>query len=348
MTKDLNVLYIGSIWKGSTSRNRMMAIKKCGLSVIEFDTSKYLKTKNRLLNSLSHRFNIGSNITNLNNDIVKFVEQQGHIDIIWIDKGKWVNQNTISYIKELSKAILVHYTPDPQIVAQKSQAFISSIPSYDLMLTTKPYEVNQYKKYGVKEIRLISQSYEKSKLYPRELTNKQIEYYSSPVTFIGHHENFYQEKLEAIAEIDVPIKIWGPYWTKRIKKNNLLNNYVVSEGIWEDNYGIALNASDIGLCLLTKRWPETTTTRTFEIPACGTFMLAERTNDHENLFKEGLEAEFFSSDEEMLEKIRFYINNPSLRERIAKAGYERSINSGYDNHSQISLLIDNIRAEYIK
>jgi spore maturation protein CgeB len=75
--------------------------------------------------------------------------------------------------------------------------------------------------------------------------------------------------------------------------------------------------------------------RTFEIPACKGFFLGERTDKHRELFEEGKEAEFFGSEDECSDKIRFYLSHERERDRVAQAGYDRCVKSDYSLHRRL-------------
>ena len=71
-------------------------------------------------------------------------------------------------------------------------------------------------------------------------------------------------------------------------------------------------------------------------------MLAERTDEHLRLFKEGQEADFFSSKEELIKKVKFYLNNDNEIKRISTAGRMRCINSKYSNDERLKKIIKKV------
>ncbi len=100
---------------------------------------------------------------------------------------------------------------------------------------------------------------------------------------------------------------------------------------------------DINLGFLRAMNRDRQTTRSIEIPACGAFMLAERTEEHQRLFKEGEEAEFFGDDRELLDKVRHYLADPVKRREIAQRGRERCLTAGYSNKDRIAWMLEKAR-----
>jgi spore maturation protein CgeB len=52
-----------------------------------------------------------------------------------------------------------------------------------------------------------------------------------------------------------------------------------------------------------------------------------------------MEAEFFSSNEELLTKVQYYLGKPEEREKIARAGRERCVKSEYSMRAQLSQML---------
>ncbi|WP_068500444.1 CgeB family protein [Paenibacillus kribbensis] len=65
--------------------------------------------------------------------------------------------------------------------------------------------------------------------------------------------------------------------------------------------------------------------RTFEICACGTLQLTDTRDDLARFYKPGEEIETYSSQQELLEKIEFYLSHEKERREIALRALERTL-----------------------
>lgn len=122
---------------------------------------------------------------------------------------------------------------------------------------------------------------------------------------------------------------WNDY------KNYNSNLIVEGAGLRGEDYCKSLQATRINLCFLRKINFDQQTTRSVEIPACGGFMMAERTAEHLAMFEEGKEAAFFSNNEELLDKCSYYLAHEQERAVIAELGLKRCIASDYSNRGMI-------------
>jgi spore maturation protein CgeB len=153
------------------------------------------------------------------------------------------------------------------------------------------------------------------------------------VGLIGSFEEQRAESIYFLAKNGIQVGVWGNGWEKN--KLSHPNLRLKGPGILGDDYARGICSFDICLGFLRKVNRDQQTLRSMEIPACGAFMLAERTDEHLAYFEEGKEAEFFGTDEELLEKVRYYLDHEAERKQIARAGRERCLKSGYSNHERL-------------
>jgi spore maturation protein CgeB len=114
--------------------------------------------------------------------------------------------------------------------------------------------------------------------------------------------------------------------------------------LYRDDYRNAIWRSRINLSFLTHSNQDEFVHKSFEIAGCGGFLLAERSPGHLQRFREDEEAVFFSTFDELAEKIRRYLPDEAARQRIATAGNLRAARDGYHNDRQVGLIIERIQS----
>jgi spore maturation protein CgeB len=223
----------------------------------------------------------------------------------------------------------------------QSQNYLDCIPLYDYIFTNKSYILNDMIKLGAKKVSFVNNSFEDSFHFPRKLTSEDSKNLGGDVGFVGAWEKERCESILYLAKKGISVRVFGG--GKWLKYKGLYHNLIIEDrGLYGEDYSKSFQAFKISLCFLRKMNYDLQTTRTMEIPACGGFMLAERTAEHAKLFQEGLEADFFSDNEELFEKCKFYLLNDNIRKEIAKKGNLRCQLSGYSNEETIKRIVSEI------
>jgi spore maturation protein CgeB len=207
------------------------------------------------------------------------------------------------------------------------------LPKYDLVLAYRHHNMTDFLKAGAKQVRLLRSWFVPERNHPVVLSPEDQARYGCDVVFVGHYELDQRvEYLEEVVKQGLSLKLYGPGydWDPVIARSPWLKHLRPVRLVWGEDYNRALCGAKVALCFFSKLNRDTYTRRCFEIPATGTLMLAEYSDDAASLYREEQEADFFRSKEEMVAKVQRYVKDQSRREVVALAGHRRVFADGHD------------------
>ncbi|HEY7790469.1 MAG TPA: glycosyltransferase [Vicinamibacterales bacterium] len=342
------ILFAGQIDEGQTSLMRLRALARLGHTVHGVNTTAPWARASWLARQIQRHRQAGSIVDRINADVLRAAREL-RPDLVWAEKQEYLWAETLHDLRKLG-ARLVHFTPDPyfSLVWKQTRVMDEAMRAFDVLVYCKSYERPDYEALGRPVVYMpLGFCDETHRPVPSGDARWQ-----SAVSALGGWEPHRQQMMHAVAASGLDVKIWGRSWdflrdgrwTPRrhlilrqlagdepfsIERDELLARSLQGGEVYGDEYARALTGAKIGIGFLRKICPEQHTTRTFEIPACGSLLLAERTTEHQSLFEEGRDAEFFASCEELVDKVRYYCRDEAARQRVATAGYQRCMNSRY-------------------
>jgi spore maturation protein CgeB len=346
MSDCLSILFVGEVQKGTTSHQRFHALEQLGHRVWCVDM---IVRANRspwaVLSRVTYKlFRLGVpflgplDLARTNQQILELARTR-RIDVLWLEKGLPIRPGTLRTLKKIQPScVIIGFSLD-DMGARHNQSgqFLRCLAWYDVYFTTKTYGVEELRSLGCPRVHFVANAFDPETHRPVSVTAERKELIGAPVGFVGTFEEDRARSMHFLALQGINVRIYGNDWQSfRPATPNLR---IEGRAVYGDEYAEVLSAFDINLCFLRRVNRDRQTTRSVEIPACGAFMLAERTEEHLALFREGVEAEFFGSNDELLEKVRYYLDHPEQRKRIAAAGRERCLRSGYSYHDRLRWML---------
>ncbi|MFD2244908.1 CgeB family protein [Pontibacter ruber] len=334
----MRVLYIGQNSEGTTSRMRAEKIRNLIGNQATFEIIDthipYFKSSN-LERSIGFRYKLGPLIGKINKYILNHVSRYEY-DLIWVDKGIFITKTTTSILRSLTRK-LVHFTPDPAFVFHYSTHFKNSCHLYDYLVTTKLYEIKEYKRNCRGEIIYCTQGYDKYLHYPRHKFEEK-----EGVVFVGHFERERGDLIKFLLEEGLKVKLAGIKWENFAKANRKNDNLTyIGKGIYGEEYANVISSALFALGSVSKWVPELHTTRTFEIPACGTALLTEENFEISSFYKSD-EVIYYSNHLELIDKINYYMKHKDELKELTTKGTQKVEVGGFEYEEIIKRILNKI------
>ena len=338
MTGSLGILYVGPLNAGSTCLQRCVALAELGHRVTRVDQlpGDHARRQRALAWRVRRRLLGDRDDSGLNARLLAHPASPAP-DVVWVDKGLTVEPGTLRTLRgRWPQTCFVNYSGDDMFNPHnQTAAWRGCLPLYDLFATTKSFNMPELRAAGAHDVLFVDMAYSPAIHRPHAVTPELRERFGGDVGFVGWPEGARERSMRHLARHGVSVRVWGP-WPRWKAAPNLR---IEGGPLWDEDYARALSAFRINLGFLRRVNRDLQTTRSIEIPACGGFLLAERTAEHQRLFREDVEAVFFSDDRELLEKCRHYLAHEDERARIAEAGFRRCVESAYSYEARLSFIL---------
>lgn len=313
----MKILVIGDMAFGTNSRSLAEGFAKVGHEVRSIDISRStsprrgsalwfsLRGKDQVTHAENFRVRneVSAAVSSFSPDVLVAIKTVNYDQSIFFDNRVPIRLH-LSY-------------DDVSNVDNISSRYLDRERDWDSIITTKRHNVSELLARGAKDVLFIWGAYDPE--YQRSIVPLRQRRYE--VGFIGAARSDRCDLPRGFAA-NVPGKgvIYGPRWRRHYPLG--LREVALRAAATGNAYTVASNSFRIGLILLNSENRDQHTMRSFETPAAGQMILAQRTDEHSELFEEDKHAIFFEDMDEAWEKVGFLLQHDDLVAKIAEAGHQ--------------------------
>jgi len=333
----MDILYVGL--DGGTSGQRIAALRRLGHRVTVFDQYRAYPD-----NKFFRYWHMKTALLGLDWLVERYMlsKMRGmSFELVFVDHGDLISPKVIQAFRQAGKVVVNYNQDDPYSDrdGRRWRIFLKSLPSYDLVVTTKRYRVEEAKTKGAQRVLAVRSPADELIHRPVELAAGDRAKYNADVVFVGTWMPERGPVLKRLVERGVPLRIYGERWNKAPEFERLRSHVVMGnlEGV---EYAMAISGAKIALGLLSKGYGDLHTTRSVEIPAIGTLFCAERTSEHLAMYKDGEEAVFWDDPDDCADKCLALLADPEQIRKIAAAGLARVHDNGDFNEILLPKIIN--------
>ncbi len=254
-----------------------------------------------------------SDFADMNRRLLETVERVQPDLVFCVLMGYEVWTETLDLIRRSGRALLLNWGTDDSWKYEQYARFVA--PHLDCYATTYPEALEKARSDGLKNFALTQWAASDAAL-ASPLPAAQCRY---RVSFIGTAYGNRRGCIEDLRRRGIEIDCFGHGWP-----NGPVRAADIPRIMRESVVSLSFGDSGTQLRGLRPYRSRQIKARVFEVPGAGGFLLTESAPHLTDYYRSGEEIETFDSRDELAEKIRYYLERPDARDRIAVAGHERT------------------------
>jgi spore maturation protein CgeB len=328
----LRIIILGTFVEGALENYFSQGFSDLGYQVINYEiTQSYFK---QLRNPFYKAINaISSNLIlkEINKEVIKFANEN-YSDIIFVCKGATLFPTTIQQLRSSCK-LLVNYNPDHPFEFYSKGSGNSNVCD-----SVKYYHIYFSYSQSISK-RIWNQENIPSFVIPFGFDDRYI--YQIPDTtinkflFVGAWDNTRSAILNTTDF--TTLDIYGDSnWQRKCKNDSTSNKSFQQRKLYGDELRnkIASYTATINILREQNLVEKSHNMRTFEVPGYGGLLLSQYTEEQASYFEPHKEAIYYSSIDDLHEKLSMLLSFPKLVENIKVKGRERALKSRYSYHER--------------
>jgi len=260
--------------------------------------------------------------------VIKFIDEVAPDAVFFVLMKDEFSPETLKYLK--SKYITINWFCDDQWRFENFTKYYA--PHFTYCVTTDKFAISKYKNIGYTNV-ILSQwasfGFDKNPDFDK------IEY-KYDVSFVGGRSTYREWLIKQLGKRNVYVDCFGHGWPGgRVSFEKISDvfrtskiNLNISNSVSPDIRYVFSNYKSLKEFIKLQKRVEQIKARNFEMPAFGGFQLTNYVLCLEDYFKIGKEIAVYTTLDELLLQIQYYLENEEERKQIMLNGHKRVMDIG--------------------
>lgn len=319
----MKILYLGDDFTHSTSMHRALALRRLGHEVRIENPRRHIPAT-----AFWARINVRTGFAFWRRVVARRLLRAvagERFDVVWVNCGEVVSAGLLRALRRQSSQLINYNNDDPfgRRDLRKWRTYLEAVPEYDLVVVVREPNVREAFAAGARQVVRVFMSYDPVAHQPAISKAGAPEPCGAEVLFAGTWMPERGPLLTALLDRGVPVTIYGDLWQKAAEWPRLRACWQ-GPAVYGQEYVATIRSSKIVLGLLSKGNRDLHTQRSAEVPyISGAAFVAERTAEHAQMYRDGVEAALWTGAEECAERCLELLRDEARRQRMVAAASER-------------------------